>query len=902
MAASSPSQWHLVNPQTRPLTLSILELTPLALTLSLTLAPGPSNHTHHIPTHHHTHTKHRKKIRHRRVESDDDLTAVEIDDADHPTHQQSPLPGSWPNAVDLGTSFKDLLSHGVVVSVNGQSWSRIVAHVSDPDHGDEHEENEEEWEDEAEQEQDSEGGGEEGGVTRRRPRKARFSLSAGHAVGGSPGSGASGQKERRRRRPSEVGKDKVDKDRAVVVVYGLSPGKEYEIELRVVGLSMQDGDGVGESSSAAFCTRAKADRTVSNAILIPPSPSPNNSLHPHPHSHSHPRSRANSLRSRSIPRSRSNSVNASAQQSSDSSPGGNTPPTMTNHSDASIPIPTSILSPVDTQAAQIRHLTASAHVEKDHVQTQIKEARRASQRAEAALRVEIETVKKAIDKAGSLDLRAKQKALALQEQVKQGWAGAELAEKDMGVLEEKMAELEDRLEATRLEVESVKVDWKVVKDKEDEVREKEKKARTEEERKLAEVVGKLDKLRLKKEKKEQERVELERRLEELEKQKDDADRRHEEEKNHRRSGIWNARAYEEIYGHEGRSLTAHPSLSNLSGQYAAGPAYRPRGGAPGYQPRFPSAGARAGPTSSPTHPAAFHASPQYPTNTTSPAFRPARPVTINANSTGGSAPIRQSQSQLSVGSVSSGVNVAALPFHPSSTHFDSTHHHTTLMPPQLQHRIYVRPRPSPNFHPPPSVMAEQHQHQHQNQNQQQHLQQHQSQHPHQQTISSQLQTQTHGQGQGSAFPPLPSQGTGDRRDGKGGVSLGGGPSLASIVTRAVLSPTSALARTSPPPSAKLGNVIGTGSTGGSIHPPTSPTNSYYPTPAPSTNSHSPTPPKVISPGINTNPPSRGVSGSEKDKEKGLGFGGLGGNSPCGVGVGGSGGGRAGVRKGTGDSA
>jgi hypothetical protein len=153
------STWHSVNPSTRPLTLAILELTPLALTLSLTLSSSR-----------------------RRRKSDEE--ASEDDD-------ETP-------------SFKDLLSQGVVVSVNGQAWSRIFAHVSDLD-------DEEEVEAEVEVV----------GITQRRPRRARFVESAEQALR------ATGRR-----------KGRVDKDRAVVVVYGLSPGSEYEVDLRVVG--MQD--------------------------------------------------------------------------------------------------------------------------------------------------------------------------------------------------------------------------------------------------------------------------------------------------------------------------------------------------------------------------------------------------------------------------------------------------------------------------------------------------------------------------------------------------------------------------------------------------------------------------------------------------------------------------------------
>jgi len=235
------------------LTLSILELTPLALTLSLTLAPlssQPSSSAHplsqHVAhTHIHTHgPKQRKKVRHKAHSDEED---------DHDETYLNATP-SHSAALDSGTNFKDLLSHGVVVSVNGQPWNRIVAHVSDPESeadmpetadGGDDEEEDAEWEDEPTATAGGDNaGGEEGGMVKRRPRKARFGSSAGNAVKGED-KGVT----RRKRRPSEVVKEggKIDRDRAVVVVYGLSPGKEYEIELQVVGLAGPEGaEGVGE--------------------------------------------------------------------------------------------------------------------------------------------------------------------------------------------------------------------------------------------------------------------------------------------------------------------------------------------------------------------------------------------------------------------------------------------------------------------------------------------------------------------------------------------------------------------------------------------------------------------------------------------------------------------------------
>jgi hypothetical protein len=173
------------------------------------------------------HHKRKKRHHNNRTRDSDDDTAVEMDDSD------SILPGAWP-VLNGQVRFKDLLSHGVVVSVNGQPWNRIVAHVSDADEEDEEDvdadDEEENWDDEG-----NEQNGEEGNMTRRRPRRARFTLSAGNAAR------EAGISNKRRKEKKSQG------DRAVVVVYGLSPGKEYEIELRVVGMFGEGVDGIGTS-------------------------------------------------------------------------------------------------------------------------------------------------------------------------------------------------------------------------------------------------------------------------------------------------------------------------------------------------------------------------------------------------------------------------------------------------------------------------------------------------------------------------------------------------------------------------------------------------------------------------------------------------------------------------------
>ncbi|ODO07755.1 hypothetical protein I350_03333 [Cryptococcus amylolentus CBS 6273] len=753
--------WQTVSPQTRPLTLTVLDLTPLALTVSLSLTPSASLPLQ--PSTHHAHGVHgghpsqssgnSKRKRNRRKANGSALSAaVQGEGSEDDEHEVEDSDG--------GVSFKDLLRHGVLVYVNGVQSNNLFANVMD-------DEDDDEWEDDPESvppasSEELEENMEQG-VTRRRPRKARFGASAAEAAGKPPG------------KKKDEKHHKGDKDRAVLVIYGLMPGKEYEVELRVVGMGGQE-----------------ADPTPSTSVLIPASPGQANSLHP--------RSRANSLRSRSRPRSRSNSLTT---PQSEPTPAESTPAPATE-----AVIPTPILNPIDTQAAQLRHAIATLHTEKDVLQTQIKEARRTAQRQEAALKQEIEGAKKGIDKAGGMDLRAKQKALALQEQVKQGWAGAESAEKEAGEVESSLGDLEKRLEELKAEVDQVEREWKGAKDEEDRVKEDDKKTRAEEDKKLQEVVTKIEKLRTKKAKREAEGADLEKRIEELEKECEEVERKNEDEKASRsRTMSYYAAGYGQNQPHHddapafgpvgapaSRGITQHPSLSNLAGGYAAGPAYRPRA-VPGYTPRFPSGGARPSPNlPSPTHGG----------NSFYPISHPV-PPSASASSPSFRAP--------KVGPVASrpGVNASALPFHPATIAANAANaaanaspvsspgaaapspaaqeHTTSLLPPGLQHRIYlpnnpsrpgsVRPfQPSPLHAERPGT-------------------------PVSATKvpglpSSPTSADSGAEGESSpAFPPLPGSGSKSSPPPPAGGSQKG-PSLASIVTRAVLSPTSALVQPGQP--------------------------------------------------------------------------------------------------------
>lgn len=484
--------------------------------------------------------------------------------------------------------------------------------------------------------------------------------------------------------------------------------------------------------------------------------------------------------------------------------------------------PAAPLSPHDAHLRDLGHLVTVANMEKEELAAQLKKSRRESQKAEASLRSEVEALKRAMEKTALPDLRSRQKSLALQEQVKQAFHGAAEAEREH-------AQIQERLESWRSQERQVEEEWKSFQaarqtalDEKNAVVETEKKALAELDAQLAQFKTRAAKQAGKREKLQKENQELRQKLESVSNARREVEKRNEAVRQQQMivddysasgygvrsaagsgywdpdsiSSGWNARAgVLGIRGAEAYGISTQDDPAyNPTGFPGAFPRSR-QGSVVSFQPRGSTSGAGAfippsrpnSMTASANSAAAALATQGIPRSATAGISHLGNPTGFFAASTPApNALPNQSMNARGVrGTLSANVspmmaNVTAAPFMPASTQFgrpastpsppESHHEHTTsLVPPQLQHRIYL---PGNRGNRDMSSVS-----------------------PNASALSPGMARAEIAPTEGSnlsapSFPPLPSQTT--SQPAVHGQKAPAGPSLASIVTRAIIPPTSAL--------------------------------------------------------------------------------------------------------------
>ncbi|EDR04664.1 uncharacterized protein LACBIDRAFT_304417 [Laccaria bicolor S238N-H82] len=250
--------------------------------------------------------------------------------------------------------------------------------------------------------------------------------------------------------------DKVDE--AVIIIYGLMPGRQYDIDLAVVQAGKQS------TLRQQVITEDDSDHDTAD-------------VHTDPDSMDH--------------------------STSSSDPPQSTPSTSPSRTIPSTPPPLTAAAPqitLEDRLSQLRHALSLAEAERESLASSLKTARRDAQKADAALRSEMDILKRASEKNAAGEHRAKQKILALQEAVKRAQAATRETEEMVRELEEQLPELLKQKSAKEEEYAKVKAEADLVRRERDCASEKEKKRLEAMRVELAGLNNKLERLSGKREK------------------------------------------------------------------------------------------------------------------------------------------------------------------------------------------------------------------------------------------------------------------------------------------------------------------------------------------------------------------------------------------------------------------
>ncbi|KZV72972.1 hypothetical protein PENSPDRAFT_649230 [Peniophora sp. CONT] len=254
-----------------------------------------------------------------------------------------------------------------------------------------------------------------------------------------------------------------DKDEAVVIVYGLLPGIQYDIEFAIVPGDLRMKSHIqtehSKPSSGSDSTAQNLGHDLPEIILSGPSPT------------THASASANVYDASPSPPS----------SSPPSTPGSHTPTAHTH-------VPS-----FDDYLAGLHSNLAHLQSEHDALTSDLKSSRRDTQKHHAALKSDLSALKKASQKHAPTDARMRQKIRALEEATKQAQRGRVDVDEERVALEREYEEGE----RGRQEVQEL---WEQARGQADEAREDREKAEEEVDRKLAAARGELAQMEAKLEK------------------------------------------------------------------------------------------------------------------------------------------------------------------------------------------------------------------------------------------------------------------------------------------------------------------------------------------------------------------------------------------------------------------
>ncbi|KAK0496360.1 hypothetical protein EDD18DRAFT_1353107 [Armillaria luteobubalina] len=250
-------------------------------------------------------------------------------------------------------------------------------------------------------------------------------------------------------------------DEAVIIIYGLMPGRQYDVDLELVqgghknNIRRQVVTELGDSSLRLEGAAENPDTLITDSSMNAPEP---------------------------------------ALSSPSTSPSPSTPSSNQHPSPGFTPLT------LEDRLNQLQHTLNIMATERETLSATLKSARRDAQKADANVRSEIEALKRSSEKTAAAEHRARQKVLALQETVKR----AQLSTTEM---EEQVKEEEEALPDLQAQRNSKEEEYLKIKGAADRAR-KARESEAEKERKRVELMtgelnglnNKLERLQAKKEK------------------------------------------------------------------------------------------------------------------------------------------------------------------------------------------------------------------------------------------------------------------------------------------------------------------------------------------------------------------------------------------------------------------
>ncbi|GJE93758.1 hypothetical protein PsYK624_099190 [Phanerochaete sordida] len=250
-------------------------------------------------------------------------------------------------------------------------------------------------------------------------------------------------------------------DQAVIILFGLMPGRQYDVEL---GIVPNENSLRSQITTDAAPRPSEADGTADSSL---------------------------------VSEIAEQSDQALSIATSQSDANGMTLPPHSSPSDAPTPSPSFSL---EDRRMQLNHTLSLLTAEHATLTSTLKSARRDAQKADAALRAEIDALKRASERAAPAELRARQKARALQEAARQALAAAEQVQERVQELEESLPALVQRRDEVEREWERVRAEADDVRRRREEAELRERKRVEARQAELAGLAGRMERLSTRREK------------------------------------------------------------------------------------------------------------------------------------------------------------------------------------------------------------------------------------------------------------------------------------------------------------------------------------------------------------------------------------------------------------------